>query len=76
MKHVDLNVFSQQMPGFLDALQSRLEADPKNRGGKIIFAGTTQAHNLVGFDVHIEDKNGSVSKFFIDPLTNSWEPVY
>ncbi|CAM0046518.1 hypothetical protein VPHF86_0115 [Vibrio phage F86] len=72
--HVDLNEFSQKMPPFLDALKTRLDAD--NRGGKIIFAGTTQAHNLVGFDVHIEDKNGLVSKFFIDPLTNSWEPVY
>lgn len=74
--HVNLNEFSKKMPPFLDALQARLEHDPQNRGGKIIFAGTTEARNLVGFDVHIEDKNGNVSKFFIDPITNSWEIVY
>ncbi|CAL9968026.1 hypothetical protein VPHK567_0119 [Vibrio phage K567] len=70
----DPNEFMSKMPAFLKELQKRLDADP--RGGKIIYAGPAKADNLTGIDVEIEDKNGKVSKFFINPYQQSFYTVF
>lgn len=59
---------------FLPKLQERLDNDPKNRGGKIIYAGNAQA-SCGGIDVQIEDKNGNVSLFNVDPINQTFAPV-
>ncbi len=62
-----------KMPEFLKELEKRLNAD--SRGGKIVYAGPARADNINGFDVDIEDKNGVVSTFYIDPFTCSFYTV-
>jgi hypothetical protein len=55
-------------------LISKLETDPKKRDGRVIFAGPSRC-NLGGIDINIEDKNGSVSTYWIDPMTQSFSAV-
>lgn len=70
-----INEFMRKLKeDFLPELQRRLDDDPKNRGGKIIYAGNAQA-DCGGIDIHIEDKNGTVSIFNVNPITESFAPV-
>lgn len=63
-----------KMSEFLQALQKRLDVD--DRGGKIVYAGPSRAENIAShIDVEIEDKNGKISKFSIDPFNTTWTVV-
>ncbi|AGN30135.1 hypothetical protein VPFG_00133 [Vibrio phage nt-1] len=59
---------------FIPELQKRLDNDP--RGGKIVYAGSAQSNSVQGIDVQIEDKNGVISTFFVDPFRQTFCPVF
>lgn len=61
---------------FLPDLQKRLDDDPKTRGGKIVYVGPSQSNTVQGIDVQIEDKNGVISTFYVNPFTQTFCPVF
>ncbi|ALP47269.1 hypothetical protein phiGrn1_0200 [Vibrio phage phi-Grn1] len=73
----DPNVFIKKLQEeFLPALQKKLEEDPKNRGGKIVYVGSSKTDTIQGLDVQISDKNGVVSTFYLNPFTQTFAPVF
>lgn len=61
---------------FLPELQKRLDADPKARGGRIVYAGPSKTDTIQGIDVQIMDKDGIVSTFYVNVFTQTFSPVF
>ncbi|QBX06002.1 hypothetical protein Va3_048 [Vibrio phage Va3] len=73
----DPNLFMKEFKEkFLPELEKRLNSDPKQRGGRIVYVGPSKSDTVQGIDVQIMDKDGVVSTFYVNPFVQTFSPVF